>query len=230
MKYLPLTILLSLLIIISFATIQISNIPDNLKKADSANDNKLQDDSFREVRSAFVASGDLAGLRRVRIALPDFSLSELFSNHDTFGKQDLVVKNQNQDTEESTLKADQQNLTKSNITQKKYSLVVFFASWCSACTIEHEFLMRLKDENAIEIYGIAWRDIDKETKEFLKKYGNPYKKIGVDSSGLFTKIAAINAIPETWIVDNNGIVVMRLIGAINDEYLLDRIRNFVQTN
>ena len=50
--------------------------------------------------------------------------------------------------------------------------------------------MQLFDEKKINIYGIAWMDIDYNTKEYLSQNGNPYLKIGLDSKGVFSKIMA----------------------------------------
>lgn len=187
MKYLPLAILLSILGAIGFATIQISH--KNIKNPEN------------ETSTRNIEEND-AIFHETNLALPDFSLGELFSPNETLSKADF---------------------------RQKYSLVNFFASWCTTCVAEHEILLRIKSKNLIDIYGIAWRDIDSEAKKFLKKRGNPYKKVGVDSSGLFTKIAGINAIPETWIVDQNGVVVRKIVGNLQ-EFAAEEIEEFLASH
>ncbi len=135
----------------------------------------------------------------VKISLPDFSLPNLFDESKNFSKKDLIG---------------------------KYSVINFFASWCTTCRAEHEILLRLHDENIVDIYGIAWRDIDKNTKKYLEKNGNPYKGIAKDNKGLFTKITGIEAIPETLIVDENGVVVRRYRGNLQD-FSIDEIKEFL---
>ncbi len=137
---------------------------------------------------------------KVSITLPEFSLLNLFDNNDDFSQKDLVG---------------------------KYSLVNFFASWCTTCRAEHEILINLQKENIIDIYGIAWRDIDENTKDFLKENGNPFKKVGADNAGLFTKITGIQAVPETVIVDKKGNVVMRYRGNLQ-EFSVDEIKKFLR--
>lgn len=137
-----------------------------------------------------------------RIALPEFSLPELFDEEEDFSKKDLVG---------------------------KYSVVNFFASWCTTCHAEHEILMRLKDEENIELYGVAWRDIDENTKTYLRQNGNPFKKIAKDSRGLFTKITGIIAIPETLIIDPKGNVVMRYRGNLQ-EFSIDEIKKLTHAD
>ena len=140
---------------------------------------------------------------KTKIALPDFSLPDLFDEKKTFSSKDL--------------------------NEKKYSIINFFASWCTTCRAEHEILLRLQSEKIIDIYGVAWRDIAENTKSYLAQSGNPFKKVALDSGGLFSKISDINAIPETWIVDQNGIVVMRFRGNLQ-EFSIDEIKEFLSKN
>jgi cytochrome c biogenesis protein CcmG/thiol:disulfide interchange protein DsbE len=139
---------------------------------------------------------------KAKILLPEFSLPDLYNDDKDFSKKNLTG---------------------------KYSLINFFASWCTTCLAEHEILLRLKSENIIDIYGIAWRDIDENTKNFLKENGNPFKLVAKDSRGLFTKITGIIAVPETLIVDQNGNVVMRYRGNLQD-FAIDEIKDFLQAN
>lgn len=137
---------------------------------------------------------------KVEIKLSDFELPDLFDEKKKFSNANL---------------------------QGEYHLVSFFASWCSTCRAQHDVLMRIKNENIIDIYGIAWRDIKENTKTYLEKSGNPYKLVASDSKALFSKIAEINAVPETWIVDKNGVVVMRYRGNLQ-EFAVDEIKNFLE--
>lgn len=139
---------------------------------------------------------------KTKIILPEFSLPDLFDENIEFSKKDLVG---------------------------KYSLVNFFASWCTTCRAEHEILLRLKSEGIIDIYGVAWRDIDENTKSFLEKSGNPFNKVAKDSRGLFSKITGMEAVPETLIIDKKGNVVMRFKGNLQ-EFSLDEIREFLERN
>lgn len=139
---------------------------------------------------------------KTKIELPEFSLSDLYDDEKTFSKKDLIG---------------------------KYSVINFFASWCATCRAEHEVLLRLQSEKIVDVYGIAWRDISDNTKSYLEKSGNPFTKVAVDGSAQFTKIAGIQAIPETWIVDKNGIVVMRFRGNLQD-FSITEIREFINQN
>lgn len=134
-----------------------------------------------------------------KLRLPEFSLSDLFNEDLDFSLKDL---------------------------KGKYSLVNFFASWCTTCHAEHQVLLRLQAEKVIDIYGVAWRDIDENTKSYLAQNGNPYQKVAKDGTGLFTKIAGISAVPESFIVDPEGKVVMRYKGNLQ-EFSIDEIRDWL---
>lgn len=140
------------------------------------------------------------GFSKVRISLPEFSLVDLFDEEETFSKKDL---------------------------KKKYSIINFFASWCTTCHAEHEVLLRLRDENLVDIYGIAWRDIDENTITYLRSNGNPYTKVAKDNAGLFTKITGIKAVPETLIINPEGNVIARYRGNLQ-EFSIDEIKRIVK--
>jgi len=139
---------------------------------------------------------------RQNIKLPEFSLPDLFDENKSFSLQNLVND------------------------QKKYSLINFFASWCTTCRAEHEILLRLKDENLLDIYGIAWHDFKNNTQDFLEKNSNPFLQTALDSQGLFTRIINIKAVPETVLVDSTGTIVLRFTGNLTDDNILE-IKNFL---
>lgn len=134
-----------------------------------------------------------------KIILPDFLLPDLFAEGVSFSKKDL---------------------------RGKYSLVNFFASWCTTCRAEHEALMRLQAEKIIDIYGIAWRDINQNTKAYLAASGNPFNKVATDNQALFTKLINIQAVPETLLINAEGDVVWRYRGNL-EETAIDEIRRFL---
>lgn len=139
---------------------------------------------------------------RVRITLPEFSFNDIYSNDKTLTKKDL---------------------------EGKYSLINFFASWCTTCHAEHEVLLKLQQEQIIDMYGIAWRDGEESARQYLDENGNPFLKVATDTSGLFSKLADIQAIPETWIVDKKGNVVMRFRGNLQ-EFSIGEIKEFLKNN
>lgn len=80
--------------------------------------------------------------------------------------------------------------TMSNITfndknlTEHVSLLNVWASWCSACGMEAPFLMKIKNEYHIPIYGIAYKDQPASVQTWLRQYGNPFVLLGNDKHGV----------------------------------------------
>tara|TARA_B100000945_G_C20328016_1_gene570966 strand:+ start:593 stop:1138 length:546 start_codon:yes stop_codon:yes gene_type:complete len=103
-------------------------------------------------------------------------------------------------------------------------LVNFFSSWCIPCRTENLQLIKLS--KTIPIVGIAYKDKKDNIKEFLKNYGNPYSVIGNDPFGDGGIAWGIYGIPETYLLNRNGIIQFKHAGPINDE-IKKHILNFI---
>ena len=93
-------------------------------------------------------------------------------------------------------------------------LINFFATWCSPCREEHQFIKKLSNEPGIKLIGINYKDESKIAKKWLNEMGNPYSKVGVDKNGSIAIDWGLYGIPETYVVDKNGIVQYKYIGPI----------------
>jgi cytochrome c biogenesis protein CcmG/thiol:disulfide interchange protein DsbE len=162
---------------------------------------KISNNSPKTAPSLEEGQSDTAFFR-VNITLPEFLFNDIFSNDQNFSKKDL---------------------------EGKYSIINFFASWCTTCHAEHQILLSLSEEKIIDIYGIAWRDVDENARQYLEENGNPFTKVVSDGNGLFTKLANIQAVPETWIIDKKGDVVMRFRGNLQ-EFTIKEIKDFLNKN
>ncbi len=99
----------------------------------------------------------------------------------------------------------------------KVSLVNFFGSWCVACLQEHPFLLKLKAEGVIPVYGIDWDEKNpKDVVRWLARHGDPYEKIGVDTNGATVIDWGITGAPETFVVDKQGIIRYKHLGPISN--------------
>ena len=111
------------------------------------------------------------------------------------------------------LKDGEQGLAKGDL-GGEVVLVNVFASWCVPCRAEHPVLMRLAEEKTIPIYGINYKDKPEDAARFLSQLGNPFKQIGVDSSGRTAIDWGVYGYPETFIVDASGHIRYRHVGQI----------------
>tara|TARA_Y100000590_G_C15436562_1_gene907216 strand:- start:35 stop:565 length:531 start_codon:yes stop_codon:yes gene_type:complete len=93
-------------------------------------------------------------------------------------------------------------------------LVNFFATWCKPCRDEHVYIKRFSNKNGIRVVGINYKDDAKKTIKWLKELGNPYSDIPLDKNGRIAIDWGVYGIPETFIVDSNGIIKYRHIGPI----------------
>ena len=102
-----------------------------------------------------------------------------------------------------------------------------FASWCAPCRAEAPALALLSEE--IEIFGIAYKDKPEDTRGFLATYGDPFAEIGIDRDGDAGMRWGVYGVPETFLVDANGTIILRHAGPIDrrviDELLKPAIRD-----
>ena len=111
-----------------------------------------------------------------------------------------------------------ENLNESDF-NKEIILVNFFASWCVPCIVEHDFLFELKKQKPIKIYGINYKDDIENLEIWLEKLGNPYSKIGIDKTGITGINWGVNGIPESFLIDKNGIIKHKINGVINKKQI-----------
>ena len=102
---------------------------------------------------------------------------------------------------------------KSNLLEnKEFKIVNFFASWCPPCKVEHPNLMKLSKK--FKIYGIAKKDNDVKINDWLNKAGNPFEAIGLDDDGSAGINWGVYGLPETFVINNNGIIIYKHVGPI----------------
>ena len=105
----------------------------------------------------------------------------------------------------------------SNEFRNEITLVNFFATWCKPCRDEHVYIMRFSNEKDLKIIGVNYKDNPEKTIKWLKDLGNPYKNILIDKDGKISIDWGVYGIPETFIVNSNGIIKYRHVGAITNE-------------
>jgi cytochrome c biogenesis protein CcmG, thiol:disulfide interchange protein DsbE len=94
-------------------------------------------------------------------------------------------------------------------------LVVLFASWCAPCRAEHPVIMNLS--KSVPVYGIDVTDQPGGLEAYLKKGGNPYRKIGIDDTGEVGIAWGATGLPTSFIVNAEGRIVWRHDGPMSAE-------------
>jgi len=108
-----------------------------------------------------------------------------------------------------------QNFTPADYKGQRWILNVW-ASWCVSCRVEHPILNELASNNAT-IVGLNYKDEPEKAKQWLAERGNPYQKSPMDMQGLAVIDWGVVAVPETFVIDENGVVVFKHTGPISAE-------------
>jgi cytochrome c biogenesis protein CcmG/thiol:disulfide interchange protein DsbE len=97
-------------------------------------------------------------------------------------------------------------------------LLNVFASWCVPCIAEAPQLMRLK-QRGVRIDAIAIRDTGPAVADFLRRNGDPYSAIGDDPQSAVQLSLGSSGVPETFLIDGQGIVRRQWVGDIRADQL-----------
>lgn len=96
----------------------------------------------------------------------------------------------------------------------RVSIVNVWASWCVPCRDEHPVLMELAKDDQLRVFGINYKDRPENARRFLGALGNPYEAVGVDANGRSAIDWGVYGVPETFIIDRNGVIRHKHIGPI----------------
>jgi cytochrome c biogenesis protein CcmG, thiol:disulfide interchange protein DsbE len=107
-------------------------------------------------------------------------------------------------------------LAKADLTKGQPHLVNVFASWCVPCIAEAPQLLALK-QRGIPIEAIAIRDRPQDLADFLSRWGDPFDRIGSDTDSRVQLAMGSSGVPETFVVDGQGIIRHQHIGDIRPE-------------
>lgn len=105
----------------------------------------------------------------------------------------------------------------------KVWLLNVWASWCTACQIEHPLLVDLARQNVVPIVGLNYKDKPAEAKAWLAKLGDPYFVSVADRDGRVGIDYGVYGVPETFVIDGNGVIRYKQIGPITAESLRTKI-------
>ncbi|WP_374653970.1 DsbE family thiol:disulfide interchange protein [Dongia sp.] len=90
------------------------------------------------------------------------------------------------------------------------TLLNFFASWCAPCRAEHPLIKELAALPGVRVIGIAFKDRPADSEKYLAELGDPYRAIGVDADGRAGMEFGLTGVPETYVIDRDGIIRYRL--------------------
>jgi cytochrome c biogenesis protein CcmG, thiol:disulfide interchange protein DsbE len=107
--------------------------------------------------------------------------------------------------------------------QGKVWLLNVWASWCVSCVQEHPILVELAQQNIVPIYGLDYKDKSADALAWLNSKGNPYVLTVSDADGRIGIDYGVYGVPETYVIDKQGVIQYKQIGPVTRQNLQDKI-------
>ncbi len=92
----------------------------------------------------------------------------------------------------------------------------FWASWCKPCLVEHPALMEtatLYKPKGVAFLGILYGDSAPKARRFIAQYGSVYPTL-LDPTQRSAIDYGVAGVPETYVLDANGLIVEKITGPI----------------
>lgn len=96
----------------------------------------------------------------------------------------------------------------------KVWLLNVWASWCVACRDEHPLLVEMARRKLVPIIGLNYKDAGDDARKWLRDFGNPYDVSVVDADGRVGIDYGVYGVPETFLIDRDGVIRYKHIGPI----------------
>ena len=133
-------------------------------------------------------------------SFPDFKLGSLSDESRVLTKQDII---------------------------KLPALINVWATWCIACRVEHPFLMKLKEESRLTIYGLNYKDNKLKALDLLERDGDPFEFSIYDFEGRLAIDLGVYGAPETFFIDKNGLIRERHVGVIDEKVWEEKFSKYL---
>ena len=104
-----------------------------------------------------------------------------------------------------------------DLKKNNYTLINFWASWCSPCRQEHPLLVQLSKEKNLKLLGINFKDKKKQAETFLNDLGNPYHFLTKDELGKSSVKFGVYGIPESILVNKDLMILKKFVGPLSTE-------------
>jgi cytochrome c biogenesis protein CcmG/thiol:disulfide interchange protein DsbE len=111
----------------------------------------------------------------------------------------------------------------------KVWLLNVWASWCVTCREEHPVLVQLAGKRVLPVVGLNYKDKDEPAKAWLKQFGNPYDFSVVDADGRIGIDYGVYGVPETYLIDGEGVIRYKQIGALTPAILEQKVLPLART-
>lgn len=107
------------------------------------------------------------------------------------------------------------------------TLVNVWASWCYACRQEHEVVKQMA-RSGLRIVGLNYKDKKQDAQQWLAQLGNPYQVVAADESGRIAIDWGVYGAPESFLIDQQGIIRHKVIGPVSDQENYDALMEAIK--
>jgi cytochrome c biogenesis protein CcmG/thiol:disulfide interchange protein DsbE len=83
--------------------------------------------------------------------------------------------------------------------------------------------MELGEKGVVPIHGLNYKDKPDDAQAWLDQLGDPYTRTGADISGRVAIDWGVYGVPESFVIDREGRIAYKHIGAMTPEVLRDKI-------
>ena len=111
----------------------------------------------------------------------------------------------------------------------KVWLLNVWASWCVSCRVEHPLLVDMAKRNLVPIVGLNYKDGREDGKRWLEQFGNPYTLSVWDNDGRVGIDYGVYGVPETFLIDGQGVIRYKQIGPVTPEALEKKILPLIRS-
>ena len=110
----------------------------------------------------------------------------------------------------------------------KVWLLNVWASWCVSCREEHPVLVEFSKRKIVPLYGLNYKDERKDALAWLARLGDPYTMSIMDRDGRIGIDYGVYGVPETYVIDKQGVIRYKQIGPVTPEILEAKILPLVK--
>lgn len=127
----------------------------------------------------------------------------------------------------TSLEAPEREVTVADLKELP-ALLNVWATWCPTCRAEHEMFNKLASRGVV-VYGVNYKDNGDAARQWLAQLGNPYRFSVEDPEGSLGINLGVYGAPETFVIDKQGVVRDKFVGAIDERVWRERLGPLYQS-